>query len=170
MTREKLKELGVNDEILESVFNAVEEEINTSVNSAVTEAVKNAENSGSDDELKKARDEIEGLKGQIDTLTSERDDFKLQLGEKEKSYAAEKLFDGYKFSSALAREAALAKFKAAELEFSDGGFVGGKEWLEDLKKAEPTAFGTDVPVPKLMTGTAGAGKESDADARAVMGL
>ena len=171
MNKEKLKDLGVPEEFLDAVFNAVTAEINT----AAKNAVKN--NGGDGDELKTAKEKIEELEGKLadaegklSAAEQERDSYSAKVGEMEKSYAAEKLFDGYKFSSSLARDAAMAKFKDAGLEFADGKYLGGKEWLDGLKKDAPEAFAGDAPAPKLMTGSGGGKDISDEQARAVMGL
>lgn len=163
MNKEKLKELGVPEELLDTVFNAVTDEINTAVEAAV-------KNNGNGDELRTAKEKIEELEGKLSTALEERDSYSAKVGEMEKSYAAEKLFDGYKFSSSLARDAAMAKFKDAGLEFADGKYLGGKEWLDGLKKDAPEAFAGDAPAPKLMTGSGGGKDISDEQARAVMGL
>lgn len=171
MDKGKLKELGVPEEFLDLVFNAVTDEINT----AVQTAVKN--NGGDGDELKTAKEKIEELEGRLadaekklSAAEQERDGYSAKVGDLEKSHAAEKLFDGYRFSSSLARDAAMAKFKAAGLEFDDGKYAGGESWLDELKKSEPEAFAGDAPAPKLMTGSGGSKDVSDEQARAVMGL
>ncbi|MBQ7794718.1 MAG: hypothetical protein IJ366_09425 [Clostridia bacterium] len=160
MNKEKLIELGVPEEIADTVLTAVTEEINA----GVTEGVKNS------GELTKANKKISSLEEKVTALEGERDTLSGKLTEKDMSYAAEKLFDGYKFSSPLAKEAAMAKFRASEPEFKDGKYTGGEGWIEELKKNEPSAFAGSTPPPTLMTGSGAATAVSDAQARKIMGL
>ena len=98
MDKEKLKSLGVNDDILDSVLTTLTEEINT----AVKEGVKNSA------ELTAANEKITELEGKLQTaeqtitqtkekLTAaegERDTLSGKLADTEKSRAADKLFSG----------------------------------------------------------------------------
>ena len=59
--------------------------------------------------------------------------------------ATEKFFSGVEFSSALARNAAMAEFRAKGFKLDGETFQGGKEWLEQLKKEQPEAFKTAEP-------------------------
>ncbi len=60
-------------------------------------------------------------------------------------HAAEKLFGGYNFASDRVRNSVMAEFKAKGFRLEGGEFVGGKEFLEGLKKSEPDAFAEDAP-------------------------
>lgn len=64
-------------------------------------------------------------------IDSQRDDF-----------ATEKFFDGIEFSSDLARTAALAEFKGKKFKYDPKKkeYQGANEWLEELKKNQPSAF------------------------------
>lgn len=176
MDKEKLRSLGINDDILDTVLTAVTDEINTSVaegvknNSALTtanEKIKELEG-----KLQTAEQTITQTQEKLTAAEGERDTLSGKLTDTEKNRAAEKLFSGFKFSSELAREAAFAKFKEAGLEFADGSYTGGEDWLKDLKKNNPEAFARDVPPPKLMTGSGGSVDAADGgDAmRSIMGL
>ena len=63
-----------------------------------------------------------------------------QLTEFATTRATEKFFSGVEFSSTLARDAAIAQFKAKGFKLDGETFQGGKEWLEALKKDQPDAF------------------------------
>lgn len=70
-----------------------------------------------------------------------------QATEFETSKATEAFFNGVKFSSQLAREAAIAQFKSKDFKLENGTFQGGKEWLEELRKNSPDAFKAVEPDP-----------------------
>ena len=59
--------------------------------------------------------------------------------------ATEKFFSGVEFSSPLAREAAIAQFRAKGFKLDGETFLGGSEWLEGLKKDMPEAFKAAEP-------------------------
>lgn len=61
--------------------------------------------------------------------------------------ATEKFFSGVEFSSTLAKDAAMAQFKAKGFKLDGETFQGGKEWLEALKKEQPDAFKAADPEP-----------------------
>lgn len=171
MDKAKLIELGVPAELSDEIFNAVSEEFNAQINEGVKK-LNESVNFGNElsEKLEKAEKKISGLEEELNTVKTERDDFSDKLDNAHKTHAAEKLFGGYNFSSSLAKEMAIEKFKESKPEFKDGEFVGGKDWIEELKKTDPTAFAEDKPTPKLMTGSGGAAEISDAEIRAVMGL
>lgn len=91
----------------------------------------------------------EDLKKQLADLTAKYDaDTKAlneKLSEQEQGYAAEKLLSGYKFASERVKNSVLEEFKAKGFKFENGAFVGGKEYLEELKKNEPDAFAKETP-------------------------
>ncbi len=157
MDKAKLKDLGVPEEILDAVFDAVLAEIDQSVNTALENAEKN--NTGiSEEEKAELIKRAEAAEGKI--------------SEMEKKHAAEKLFSGYAFTSELAKEAAFKKFMESDTPFENGIFSGGEDWLNKLKEENPTAFLSETPPPKLMTGAAGgsASESEDAAIDKLMGI
>ncbi|PWL55283.1 MAG: hypothetical protein DBY38_02150 [Clostridium cadaveris] len=56
------------------------------------------------------------------------------------SKATDKLFNEYKFSSENARIGALTQFEKAGLKFENDNWVGGKEFLDEMKKNDPKTF------------------------------
>lgn len=97
---------------------------------------------------------LEELTKQIADLTEKYKTATEQLAAKETDYAAEKLLSGYKFASERVRNSVLEEFKAKGFKYENGAFVGGKEYLEELKKNEPDAFAKNAP-ELFMSGTQG---------------
>lgn len=60
---------------------------------------------------------------------------------KDRKYAKEKLFDGYKWTSSLARQGAMLEFDSKNLEFKDGKFEKADDFFNALKTSNPDAFG-----------------------------
>lgn len=65
------------------------------------------------------------------------------MAAKDKDFAKQMYFNGIQFTSNLAKTAAMAEFDKKELEFKDGKFIGADDFIEDLKKDNPTAFVTE---------------------------
>ena len=65
-----------------------------------------------------------------------------QLTEQALSFATDKFFGQFEFASELAKKAAIADFKAQKFKFDEGtgNFLGGKEWIDNLKQSDPAAF------------------------------
>lgn len=97
-------------------------------------------------ELKKQVAGNEDLSGKLSDLQTKYDtdtkDLKQKIADQVFSRATDKFFADVKFTSDLAKKAAIADFKEQKLKFDEttDEFVGGKEWLEKMKAANPTAF------------------------------
>lgn len=129
--------------------------------------------------LKKSGGDLEAVKAQLDELQgkykTDTDALTQQLADQKTAFdrqtASEKFFSGVKFSSALAKRAAMAEFDKAALELKEGEYVGAKDWLEKLKKDAPDAFHVEPepdkpPLPRFaggMGGQGGAGKGAATD-------
>lgn len=111
----------------------------------VEELTKQLAERDSDLEKLKADNKSEELTKQIAELTDKYKTATDKLAEQEQGYAAEKLLSGYKFASERVKNSVLAEFKSKGFKYENGAFVGGKEYLEDLKKNEPDAFAKDAP-------------------------
>jgi len=90
-------------------------------------------------ELRKQLDELnakyaEETKSLQDKLTAQEIDFE-----------AEKLLNGYGFASERIKQSVLQEFKGKGFKFENGKFIGGAEFLEELKKNEPSAFAAEKP-------------------------
>lgn len=96
---------------------------------------------GSNDDAAAVKKQLEDLQGKYKTDTDALNKkLKDQKEGFERQTATEKFFAGVDFSSELARKAALAEFSDKAFKLENDVFVGGKEWLEDLRKNSPDAF------------------------------
>jgi len=105
------------------------------------------------EDLKNTAADNEALKTQLGELQTKYNTdtealeqrLKDQQTEFENSKATETFFADVEFSSQLAKDAAIAQFKAKNFKLVDGVFEGGKEWLEDLRKTSPDGFKVAEP-------------------------
>ncbi len=63
-----------------------------------------------------------------------------KLTAQETDFAAERLLSGYKFANDRVKKSVLEEFKGKGFKYENGAFVGGKEFLDELKKNEPDVF------------------------------
>ncbi len=111
----------------------------------VEELTKQLAERDSDLEKLKADNKSDELNKQIAELSEKYKTATEQLAAQETDYAAEKLLSGYKFASERVKNSVLAEFKSKGFKYENGAFVGGKEYLEELKKSEPDAFAKETP-------------------------
>ena len=162
MKREFLKELGLEGDVIKQIMDEngkdVEEAKKESEGLKQQIATLTTENAGLKEQLTQRDTDLEALKN----TAADNESLKTQLGELQTKYntdtdalnqklkdqqvefettrATETFFADVEFSSQLAKDAAIAQFKAKGFKLADGTFQGGKEWLEDLKKTSPDAF------------------------------
>lgn len=111
----------------------------------VEELTKQLVERDKDLEKLKSENKSEELAKQFDELNKKYAEATDKLAAQETDYAAEKLLSGYKFASERVRNSVLAEFKSKGFKYENGAFVGGKEYLEELKKNEPDAFAKEAP-------------------------
>jgi len=111
----------------------------------VGELTKQLAERDSDLEKLKADNKSEELAKQLDEMTAKYTEATDKLAAQETDYAAEKLLSGYKFASERVKNSVLEEFKSKGFKYENGAFVGGKEYLEELKKNEPDAFAKEAP-------------------------
>jgi len=89
------------------------------------------------------------------SLTATESEFKRKLADMEYSSQIDNYFTGYRFTSDLAKKAALEEFKKQEFKLVDGKFMGGDDYMKTLKESNPTAFEneTDPKPPIVVKGT-----------------
>ena len=84
------------------------------------------------------------LKKQLEELNAKYESDTKALNEKltaqETDFAAERLLSGYKFANDRVKKSVLEEFKGKGFRYENGAFIGGKEFLEELKKNEPDVF------------------------------
>lgn len=162
MTRDFLRSAieGITDEQITAILNENGKDLTESKNALALKeqelaTVKterdglNTQIASRDEDIKDLQSQVkgnEGLEQQLKDLQDKYDkdtaDLKNTLSEQAISHATEKFFTGVEFSSTLAKNAAMSQFKEQgfKLDEKTGEFIGGKDWLENLKKTEPAAF------------------------------
>ena len=88
---------------------------------------------------------VDELTKQLDELTAKYTAAAEQFAAQEADYAAEKLLSEYKFASERVKKSVLEEFKSKGFKYENGEFVGGREFLEELKKNEPDVFAKETP-------------------------
>ena len=189
MKRDFLKGLGIGDDIISQIMaengkdiESAKGEVETlkqSITAKDTEinGLKGqiTQRDGDIETLKKSAADNAGLQSQLAELqtkyTTDTTNLKGKLAQQKQEFdtqrATEKFFSGVNFSSSLARDAAVAQFKAKQFQLDGENFVGGKEWLDDLKKNSPDAFKTEEePKPsftKSMQNQTNQGEQSESN-------
>lgn len=117
-----------------------------------------------DEDLGKLKKEAEGseaLKKQFEELQSKykTDTEKLtaDLAQQQSDFAVDKIFSGIKFTSELAKKAAISEFKAQGFKMKDGKFEGGDAFIAEMKKNNASAFVAEEPENKGNGTEGGAG-------------
>ncbi len=104
----------------------------------------------------KADNKSEELQKQLNELNvkykQDTDDLNAKLSAQQADFAAEKLFSGYKFSSDRVRKSVLDEFRGKGFKLENGEFIGGREYLEELKQSEPSVFAAEQK-PGLFMGS-----------------
>lgn len=107
---------------------------------------------GLDEQLKGANATIESYKGMdIEGIKKSADEWKAkyetdtanlqeQMRQQTYDHEAERYLSKYKFSSELARKAALNEFREKKFQLQDGAFLGADDFMKQMKEANPTAF------------------------------
>lgn len=128
--------------------------------------------------------DMNDLKQQVTTLTTERDAARSQLGEANKKlegydpewrakaekaendakeqvaalqndFAAQTAISAVKFSSESAKKAFLSDLKAKNLPLQEGKLLGFDDYLANYKKNDPGAFVPEGGLPRMAAGTSG---------------
>ena len=128
--------------------------------------------------------ELNDLKQQVTTLTTERDAARSQLGEANKKlegydpewrakaekaendakeqvaalqndFAAQTAISAVKFSSESAKKAFLSDLKAKNLPLQEGKLLGFDDYLANYKKNDPGAFAPEGGLPRMAAETSG---------------
>lgn len=113
-------------------------------NTELEELKKQLEQRNADLEKLKSDTTSSELKKQLDELKakyeSDTKELTAKLSAQETDFAAERLLGGYKFANERVKKSVLEEFKGKGFKYENGAFVGGKEFLEELKKNEPDVF------------------------------
>ena len=113
-------------------------------NTELEELRKQLEQRNADLEKLKSDTTSAELKKQLEELNAKYESDTKALNEKltaqETDFAAERLLGGYKFANDRVKKSVLEEFKGKGFKYENGAFIGGKEFLEELKKKEPDVF------------------------------
>lgn len=115
--------------------------------------------------------DLEGIQKSADEwkqkYEQETANLKSQMEQKELSFAAERFFSGYKFTSDVAAAGVRAEFDKQGFKLGeDGTFQGAKEWITGIQEKNPTAFEpkeTPSPPPAFTAGMSGSGAPAKGD-------
>ena len=170
MTREFLKNLGLEDAAIDNILN--ENMADIGKEKAKTTAAK-ADLADAQGKLTAAQSELETLKKaggdaadiqkQLTDLQAKYDkdtgDLRTQLADRNYADAISKAITGkgLKFSSKSAEQAFTAALKEQKLELKDGELSGLDDFIKAQKEADPEAFAPDKAPPRLVTGSGGGG-------------
>lgn len=170
MTREFLKNLGLEDAAIDNILN--ENMADIGKEKAKTTAAK-ADLADAQGKLTAAQSELETLKKaggdaadiqkQLTDLQAKYDkdtgDLRTQLSDRDYVDAIGKAITGkgLKFSSKSAERAFTALLKEQKLELKDGELSGLDDFIKAQKEADPEAFAPDKAPPRIVTGSGSGG-------------
>ena len=143
MKREDLKKIeGLNDDQINAVLSLHQKDV-TGWNQRLDD--QKSEIQKRDQTITELTEKVQKYNGvDVEQLQKDINEWEQKyndgLAAKDKEYAKQRFFDSIPFASNLARKAAMADFDAKELEFKDGKFIGANDFIETLKKEDPTAF------------------------------
>lgn len=107
---------------------------------------------GLDEQLKTANTEIQSYKGMDiegiqkkakeweEKYNTDTADLQKKIGQQAYDFEAERYVGKYKFSSELARKAALSDFREKQFQLQDGAFLGADDFMKQMKESNPAAF------------------------------
>ena len=170
MTREFLKNLGLEDAAIDNILN--ENMADIGKEKAKTTAAK-ADLADAQGKLSAATTELEGLKKsngdiaavqkQLTELQTRYDkdtgDLRTQLADRDYADAIGKAISGkgLKFSSKSAERAFTAALREQKLELKDGKLTGLDDFIKAQREADPEAFAPDKHAPRFATGSGAGG-------------
>lgn len=170
MTREFLKNLGLEDSAIDKILDENMRDIGKEKGNAATAQTELA---AAQDKLKVALEELDTLKksnGDVSAVQQQLSDLQAkydtdtktlqaQLAERDYSDAITRAIAGkaLKFSSKGAERAVIAELKEKKLELKDGELVGFDDFIKAQREADPDAFAPDKPAPRFLTGGEGGG-------------
>lgn len=105
----------------------------------------------------KTATELEELKKQLEELTAkyntDTEELNKRLAAQETDFAAERFISGFEFASDRVRSSVLDDFKKQGFKLKDGKFLGGEDWINQLRESEPDAFAQEKQNGLLMGST-----------------
>lgn len=170
MTREFLKNLGLEDAAIDSILNENMQDIGkekaktTAAKSDLADAQGKLSTAQTElDALKKSSGDIAAVQKQLSDLQAkydaDTDDLLGQLADRDYSDAITRAISGksLKFSSKSAERAFTAALKEKKLELKDGELAGLDDFIKEQKEADPDAFAPDKAPPRIVGSMGGGG-------------
>lgn len=153
MKKEFLKELGIEDSIIDKILeshNASIDKQNQAIDT-YKEEINGLKSQLSDanTQIQSFKDmDIEGIKQSAEEWKNkyEADTKALndKLDAKEYEYNAKDYLNKFKFSSERAKISVLEEFKAKNFAYENGKFLGADDYINELKESDPGAFINEV--------------------------
>lgn len=143
MKREDLKKLGLADDVVDKVMlmhGSTSEELKSTkaqletVNAQLTQA--NTTINELNEKVNKAPN-VDELKAQIQT---QKEAYEKQIEDIKYDHALANYLSSITFSSDLVKEAVTNKFKEKSFKLENGKLLGADDYIEELKKSQPSAF------------------------------
>ena len=169
MTREFLKNLGLEDAAIDNILNenmadiGKEKARTTAAKADLADAQGKLSAAVSELEtLKKSSGDAAAIQQQLTELQAKYDQdtgaLRTQLADRDYADAIGRAITGkgLKFSSKSAERAFTAALKEQKLELKDGELMGLDDFIKAQREADPAAFAPDRPAPRIITG-AGSG-------------
>lgn len=169
MTREFLKNLGLEDAVIDNILNenmadiGKEKARTTAAKADIADAQGKLSAAVSELEtLKKSSGDAAAIQQQLTELQDKYDQdteaLRTQLADRDYADAIGRAITGkgLKFSSKSAERAFTAALKEQKLELKDGELTGLDDFIKAQREADPAAFAPDRPAPRIITG-AGSG-------------
>lgn len=175
MTRKFLEDLGIAKELIDKILDENSADIGKEIGKTNTAKADLAAAKGELqtvraelDELKKSTGDAGEVQKKLDELQAkyETDTQALQRQITDRDYtdaiskaiAAANDGKGLKFSSKGAQAAFITALREKGLELKDGALTGFDDFVKAQKEADPDAFASDTPAPKIVSriGTGGA--------------
>lgn len=166
MTRDFLKNLGLDDEAIDKILDENMADIGkekrkteaaeaktTAANEALSDAQGELETlKASNGDIAKVQQQLSELQAKYDADTG---DLRSQLAARDYSDAISKAISdkGLKFSSKSAQSAFVAALKEKKLELKDGALDGLDDFIKAQRDADPDAFAPDKAPPRFATGS-----------------
>lgn len=119
--------------------------------------------------------DVDGIKAKAEEwetkYNTDTQALKDQLAAKEYDYSVNDAVTGLKFTSESARKAFVADLTAKKLPVQDGKLLGLDDFVKEYQTADPNAFDSGDPAPRVVSKTGGGNTDDPGSAlRAAMGL
>lgn len=170
MTREFLKNLGLEDSAIDSILNENMADIGKEKAKTTTAKADLVDAQGKLtayqtelETLKKSNGDAAAVQKQLADLQKKYDNdtaaLNARLADRDYSDAIARAISGkgLKFSSKSAERAFTAALKEKNLELKDGELTGLDDFIKAQKEADPEAFAPDKPAPRIVSGMGGGG-------------